>query len=78
MLYTIVQDFQTLFYFARIIALWVCIKKCILWIGGNTIMPFNTLFGMLYFLFLYSDFEALRVSTIFILFIINCLYIISK
>ena len=75
---SLLLDFQMLCYYAKIILLWVLIQKCILWVFRNDMMPFNAMFGAMYVAFLYSDMEALRITTSVILFIINGLYLLSK
>ena len=78
MLYDLVLDVQMIFYVARFILLWTLIHKSILWACRNDIMPFNATFGAMYIIFLYSDMEGLRIVTGVILFIINCLHLLSK
>ena len=78
MLYDLQHDFETVFYFVRIILVWVLIYKGILWLSRNEIRSFNILFGSMYMIFLYYDMDAVRIIVATILCIINGLHILSK
>lgn len=78
MLYDHLEDLQMIFHFARIIIAWVLLHKSVLWIFRNDMRSFNILFGTMYLIFYYYDMKALRIITVMILSIMNCLQLLSK
>ena len=78
MLYELQQDIEMMFYFARIIALWVFFEKCILLIFNHNITLFNVLSGWFYLFLLCFDMEALRITIVMCIFIVNTLHLLSK
>ena len=78
MLYELQQDFEIIFYFTRIVLLWVLFHKGILWISRNDLSSFNMMCGILYLTFLYHDMDSFRITTIMTLFVINSLHLLSK
>jgi len=78
MTYEYLEDLHMIFHFAQIVLVWTLLHKGVLWVFRNDMRSFNILFGAMYMVFYYYDMKVLRIITVVILSIINCLQLLSK